>query len=330
MDIASPNIRSDGIGPHSRIYVAGHRGMVGAALVRRLRAGGYANLIVRTRQELDLTDQAAVHRFMEQALPDYVFLAAAKVGGIAANDTYRGDFIYQNLVIETNVIHAALRAGVRRLMFLGSSCIYPRDCPQPIKEEYLLTGPFERTNEPYAVAKVAGLKLCEAFNAQHGTRYVSVMPTNLYGPHDNFDPLTSHVLPALLRKAHLARLEGAQALTVWGSGTPRREFLHVDDLAGACVLLMERGTDESLYNIGSGADLTVRQLAETVARVVGFRGRLVFDSSKPDGTPRKLLDIDRVRSLGWRPRYGLEEGIRHTYRWCLENGVFNLAEAAHG
>lgn len=330
MDIASPNFRSDGIGQHSRIYVAGHRGMVGAALVRGLRAGGYANLVVRTRQELDLTDQAAVHRFMEHARPDYVFLAAAKVGGIAANDTYRGDFIYENLAIETNVIHAALRAGVRRLMFLGSGCIYPRDCPQPIKEEYLLTGPFERTNEPYAVAKVAGLKLCEALNAQHGTRYVSVMPTNLYGPHDNFDPLTSHVLPALLRKAHLARLEGAQELTIWGSGKPRREFLHVDDLAGACVLLMERGADEGLYNIGSGSDLTVRDLAELIARVVGFDGRLVFDPGKPDGTPRKLLDISRLRSLGWQPRYGLEEGIRLTYRWCLESGVFNLAETAHG
>ena len=330
MDIASPNFRSDGIGQHSRIYVAGHRGMVGAALVRGLRAGGYANLVVRTRQELDLTDQAAVHRFMEHARPDYVFLAAAKVGGIAANDTFRGDFIYENLAIETNVIHAALRAGVRSLMFLGSSCIYPRDCPQPIKEEYLLTGPFEHTNEPYAVAKVAGLKLCEALNAQHGTRYVSVMPTNLYGPHDNFDPLTSHVLPALLRKAHLARLEGAQELTIWGSGKPRREFLHVDDLAGACVLLMERGADEGLYNIGSGNDLTVRDLAELIARVVGFDGRLVFDPGKPDGTPRKLLDISRLRSLGWQPRYGLEEGIRLTYRWCLESGVFNLAETAHG
>jgi GDP-L-fucose synthase len=330
MDIASPNFRSDGIGQHSRIYVAGHRGMVGAALVRGLRAGGYANLVVRTRQELDLTDQAAVHRFMEHARPDYVFLAAAKVGGIAANDTYRGDFIYENLAIETNVIHAALRAGVRRLMFLGSSCIYPRDCPQPIKEEYLLTGPFEHTNEPYAVAKVAGLKLCEALNAQHGTRYVSVMPTNLYGPHDNFDPLTGHVLPALLRKAHLARLEGSQELTIWGSGKPRREFLHVDDLAGACVLLMERGADEGLYNIGSGSDLTVRDLAELIARVVGFDGRLVFDPGKPDGTPRKLLDISRLRSLGWQPRYSLEEGIRLTYRWCLESGVFNLAETAHG
>jgi GDP-L-fucose synthase len=330
MDIALPNIRSDRIGQHSRIYVAGHRGMVGAALVRCLRAAGYANLVVRTRQELDLTDQAAVRRFMEHAQPDYVFLAAAKVGGIAANDTYRGDFIYENLAIETNVIHAALRAGVRRLMFLGSSCIYPRDCPQPIKEEYLLTGPFERTNEPYALAKVAGLKLCEAFNAQHGTRYVSVMPTNLYGPHDNFDPLTSHVLPALLRKAHFARLEAAQELAIWGSGTPRREFLHVDDLAGACVLLMERGAGEGVYNIGSGSDLTVRELAELIARVVGFDGRLVFDPGKPDGTPRKLLDIARVRSLGWQPRYGLEEGIRRTYRWCLERGVFKLAETAYG
>jgi GDP-L-fucose synthase len=330
MDIAYSNCRNDGIGRHSRIYVAGHRGMVGSALVRGLRAGGYANLILRTRQELDLTDQAAVRRFMERAEPDYVFLAAAKVGGIAANDTCRGDFIYQNLTIETNVIHAALLSGVRRLMVLGSSCIYPRDCPQPIKEEYLLTGPFERTNEPYAVAKVAGLKLCEAFNAQHGTQYVSVMPTNLYGPHDNFDPVTSHVLPALLRKAHLARLEDAQALTLWGSGTPRREFLHVDDLARACVLLMERGAGEGLYNVGSGTDLTIRELAEMVARIVGFKGKLAFDASKPDGTPRKLLDIGRMRSLGWQPRYGLEEGIRLTYRWCVESGVFNLAQTAHG
>ena len=311
------------IGPHSRIYVAGHRGMVGSALVRCLRAQGYANLITRAREDLDLADQAGVNRFMEATQPDYVFLAAAKVGGILANDTSRGDFIYQNLVIETNVIHAAMRAGVNGLLFLGSSCIYPRDCPQPIREEYLLSGPFERTNEPYAVAKVAGVKLCEAFNAQYRTRYVCAMPTNLYGPQDNFDLLTSHMLPALLRKAHAAMLSGADTLTVWGSGKPRRELLHVDDLAEACVLLMRKNIGDGMYNIGTGADATVRELAEIVMRVVGFGGRLVFDADKPDGTPRKLLDISRMRGLGWRPRYELEQGIRQTYQWCLDHDVFD-------
>ena len=329
MDTAYPSSRSSPIQPHSRIYVAGHRGMVGSALVRALRARGYANLITRTRQELDLTDQAAVRRFMERAEPDYVFLAAAKVGGILANATWRGDFIYQNLAIEINVIESALRAGVQRLMLLGSSCIYPRDCPQPIREEYLLTGPFEGTNEPYAIAKVAGLKLCEAFNAQYGTRFVGVMPTNLYGPHDNFDPVTGHVLPALLRRAHEARQEGAEALTLWGTGTPRREFLHVDDLAAACVMLMERDVGEGLYNVGSGSDVTIRELAGIIMRVTGFQGGVRFDASKPDGTPRKLLDASRMRALGWRPRHGLEDGIRLTYRWCLENGVFGRVAAEH-
>jgi GDP-L-fucose synthase len=305
--------------------VAGHRGMVGSALVRCLRAQGYANLITRARQDLDLADQASVNRFMEAARPDYVFLAAAKVGGILANDTCRGDFIYQNLVIETNVIHAAMRAGVQGLLFLGSSCIYPRDCPQPIREEYLLSGPFERTNEPYGVAKVAGVKLCEAFNAQYGTRYVCAMPTNLYGPHDNFDLLSSHVLPALLRKAHAAMQSGADTLMVWGSGKPRRELLHVDDLAEACVLLMQKEIGEGIYNVGTGADVTIRELAETVNRVMGFGGRLVFDASKPDGTPRKLLDISRISGLGWRPHYELEQGIRHTYQWCLDHDVFEKA-----
>jgi GDP-L-fucose synthase len=329
MDIAYSNTRNDGVRQHSRIYVAGHRGMVGSALVRRLRAKGYANLIVRTRQELDLTNQPAVHRFMEQMEPDYVFLAAARVGGILANNTRRGEFLYENLIIEANVIHAALNAGVRRLMFLGSSCVYPRDCPQPMKEAYLLSGPFENTNEPYAVAKVAGLKLCEAFNTQYGTQYVSVMPTNLYGPNDNFDPSTSHVLPALVRKAHLARQQGAAAMTLWGSGTPRREFLHVDDLADACILLMEMGVAEGVYNIGSGTEVTIRELADIVMRVVGFKGRLTFDPGKPDGTPRKLLDVSRVHALGWRPRYDLEEGVRLTYRWCIENAVFDDAKAVH-
>ena len=330
MDIGYTSTRSSDFRTHSRIYVAGHRGMVGSTLVRRLRAKGYANLILRARQELDLADQAAVGRFMERAEADYVFIAAARVGGIVANNTYRGEFIYQNLAVQTNLIHAAMRAGVRRLMFLGSSCIYPRDCPQPIREEYLLTGPLERTNEPYAVAKIAGVKMCEAYNAQYGTRYVSVMPTNLYGPNDNYDPVTAHVLPALLRKAHLAKEEDADSLTVWGSGKPRREFLHVEDMADACILLMEQGAGEGIYNIGSGTDVTIRELAETIARVVGFEGRLAFDSSKPDGTPRKLLDVGRMRSFGWQPRFGLEEGIRMTYRHCIENGVFGLVPAGHG
>lgn len=326
MDTPYSNITNNAIAPYSRIYVAGHRGMVGSALRRRLLAKGYANLITRSRQELDLTDQAAVRRFMQEAEPDYVFLAAAKVGGIFANNTYRGDFIYENLVIATNVIDAARRAGVKGLLYLGSSCIYPRDCPQPIKEEYLLTGALERTNEPYAIAKVAGVKLCEAFNAQYGTRYVSVMPTNLYGPNDNFDLATAHVLPALLHKAHRARDERADGVTIWGSGRPRREFLYVDDLADACILLMEQRIGEGIYNIGSGTDLTVKELAESVMRVVGFDGKLVFDASKPDGTPRKLLDVSRMRALGWQPRYGLEEGMRLTYQWCLENDVFESAE----
>ncbi|MDE3129915.1 MAG: GDP-L-fucose synthase, partial [Acidobacteriota bacterium] len=278
--------------------------------------------------ELDLTEQDAVQRFFEETGPDLVFVAAARVGGILANAREPAGFLYENLAIELNVIHAALRAGVKRLLFLGSSCIYPRDCPQPIREEYLLSGPLEHTNEPYAVAKIAGLKLCEAFNAQYGTRYVSVMPTNLYGPGDSFDLARSHVLPALLRKAHLAAQSGARAITVWGSGEPRRELLHVDDLAEACVLLMERDVGGGVYNVGTGADVTVRELAETVLRVVGLDARLVFDASKPDGTPRKLLDVSRIRALGWRHRYELEEGIRLTYQWCLESGVFERAQAA--
>lgn len=329
MDTAYSSTRNSPVGLHSRIYVAGHQGMVGSALVRALRARGYANLVVRTHRELDLANQAAVNRFMERVEPDYVFLAAARVGGILANNTLRGDFIYQNLAIETNVIHAALRAGVRNLMFFGSSCVYPRDCPQPIREEYLLTGSFEPTNEPYGIAKVAGLKLCEAYNSQHGTRYVSVMPTNLFGPNDNFDAATSHVLPALLRKAHVAKQAGASILTLWGSGTPRREFLHVDDLADACLMLMEKEVGEGVYNIGSSADVTIRELAEIIMRVVGFHGRPGFDSSKPDGMPRKLLDSSRMHALGWRPSLELEEGIRRTYEWCVENEVFDFAEARH-
>jgi len=302
----------------ARIYVAGHNGMVGSAIVRRLARLGYANVIIRARQELDLLDQRAVRAFMEEARPEYVFLAAARVGGIHANNTMRADFIYQNLVIETNVIEAAFQAGVNRLMFLGSSCIYPRDCPQPIREEYLLTGPLEATNEPYAIAKIAGIKLCESFNAQHGTRYVSVMPTNLYGPRDNYDLATSHVLPALIRKAHEARERGARQLEVWGSGRPRREFLYVDDLADACVFLMERGYAGALLNVGTGEDVTIRELAETVMRCVGLDAELVFDASKPDGTPRKLLDVSRMRELGWQARTDLEAGIRLAYRAFLQ------------
>ncbi|MGY6214906.1 GDP-L-fucose synthase family protein [Methylolobus aquaticus] len=295
------------------ILVAGHRGMVGSALVRRLRTAGYTTLLTPSRQELDLLDQAAVFAYLERERPAYLFLAAAKVGGIQANNTYRADFIYQNLVIEANLIHGAHRAGLQRLMFLGSSCIYPRDCPQPIREEYLLTGPLEATNEPYAIAKIAGIKLCESYQRQYGRQYVSVMPTNLYGPNDNYDLNNSHVLPALIRKAHEAKQRGDRELTVWGSGTPRREFLYVDDLADACVYLMEAGYDGPLVNVGCGADVTIRELAETVMDVVAFPGTIVFDASKPDGTPRKLLDVSRLAALGWQARTELRTGIRLAY-----------------
>jgi len=295
--------------------------MVGSALARALAAAGYRNLVTRTRQELDLLDQAAVARFMREERPDYVFIAAAKVGGIQANDVYRADFIYQNLAIECNLIQGAFAAGTQRLMFLGSSCIYPRDCPQPIREDYLLTGPLESTNEPYAIAKIAGIKLCESFNRQHGTRYVSVMPTNLYGPNDNYDLETSHVLAALLRKAHEAAQRGEGELPVWGSGRPRREFLHVDDLAQACVFLMERDVGDGLYNVGCGLDVTIRELAQTIMDVVGLRGRLAFDPTKPDGTPQKLLDISKITGLGWQPRIGLKDGIAAVYRSYRESLV---------
>lgn len=288
--------------------------MVGSALVRRLISGGYNNILMRTHAEVDLVNQSEVHDFFRNEKPDYVFLAAAKVGGIQANNVYRADFIYQNLMIEANTIHAAYEAGVRRLMFLGSSCIYPRECTQPIREDDLLTGPLEPTNEPYAVAKIAGIKLCESFNRQCGTFYVSVMPTNLYGPNDNYNLQTSHVLPALLRKAHEAKAKGSREIEVWGSGTPRREFLHVDDLADACIFLMEREFSEALFNIGTGSDVTILELAEHILDVVGFKGRLVFDISKPDGTPRKLLDVSRMRSAGWEARISLSDGLRATYR----------------
>lgn len=298
---------------NAKIFVTGHHGMVGSALVCRLQAGGYTNILTRSRQELDLLNQAAVQQFLADEQPDYIFIAAAKVGGIHANNTYRADFIYQNLMIEANLIHGAHLAGVQRLMFLGSSCIYPRDCPQPIKEEYLLTGSLEHTNEPYAIAKIAGIKLCEAYNAQYGRQYVSVMPTNLYGPNDNYDLETSHVLPALLRKAHEAKLRGDKELVVWGTGTPRREFLYVDDLADACVFLMEQGYAGSLLNIGTGQDVTIRELTETIMDVVGFEGRIVFDTSKTDGTMRKVLDVSRLSALDWNMLTLLRQGITLTY-----------------
>ena len=300
----------------AKIFVAGHRGMVGRALVRALQAQGYTQLITRSRSELDLLDQNAVLAFLQAQQPEYIFIAAAKVGGIQANHLYRADFIYQNLMIEANLIHSAHVAGVQQLMFLGSSCIYPRDCPQPIRESYLFTGPLEPTNEPYAVAKIAGIKLCQAYNAQFGRQYLSVMPTNLYGPGDNDDLATSHVLPALLRKAHEARARGDTTLTVWGSGTPRREFLYVDDLAQACLHLMQNPVDvaqHSLINVGTGVDVSIRELAEQVMATVGFAGRIVFDASKPDGTPRKLLDVSLLASLGWRASTALGEGIVKAY-----------------
>lgn len=295
------------------ILVAGARGMVGSALVRRLQAGGYTHILAPGRAELDLMDTAAVHAYLAQHQPAYIFIAAAKVGGIQANNTYRAEFLYNNLTIQNNLIHGAHLAGVQRLMFLGSSCIYPKLAPQPIKEEYLLTGPLEPTNEPYAIAKIAGIKMCEAYNAQYGRQYISVMPTNLYGPNDNYDLANSHVLPALIRKAHEAKLRGDKQYVVWGTGTPRREFLYVDDLADACVFLMEQGYDGPLLNIGTGEDVTIRELAETVMKVVGFEGEIVFDSSKPDGTPRKLLDVGRLNGIGWRAQVKLGDGIEKAY-----------------
>lgn len=307
------NKKSFNMSKDSKIYVAGHRGMVGSAIVRRLQAGAYKNIVTRTHAELDLTHQAAVNDFLAKEKPDYIFLAAAKVGGIYANNTYRAEFIYQNLMIEANVINAAWLAGVQHLLFLGSSCIYPRACPQPILEEYLLSSLLEPTNEPYAIAKIAGIKLCEAYNQQYGTSYLSVMPTNLYGPNDNYDLNSSHVLPALIRKAHEAKLRGDKELVVWGTGKVMREFLYVDDMADACVFLMEKGLTEGLYNVGTGEDISIRAVAEMVMKVVGFQGSLIFDSSKPDGSPRKWLNVDKMRSLGWEAKVSLEKGIAQSY-----------------
>ncbi|MBA2656777.1 MAG: GDP-L-fucose synthase [Tatlockia sp.] len=308
-----------------KIYVAGHRGMVGSALVRRLEQKGYNNLLLRSHDELDLINQAQVFEFFAAEKPDYVFLAAAKVGGILANDTYRGEFIYQNLMIQSNIVHAAWKAGIEHLLFLGSSCIYPRDCSQPIREDYLLTGPLEQTNEPYAIAKIAGIKLCESYNRQYGTQFVSVMPTNLYGPNDNYDLANSHVLPALLRKAHEAKIRGDKQLVVWGSGTQMREFLHVDDMADACLFLMEQPGRDKIYNIGAGIDISIRDLADLIMEVVDFKGKIVFDKTKPDGTPRKLLNIERMKNLGWTAQISLREGLVKTYQDFLKlNSVINV------
>lgn len=298
---------------NSPIFVAGHKGMVGSALVRDLHAKGYTNIITADRNTLNLLDQQAVRSFLLAHKPEYIFVAAAKVGGIQANNTQRADFLYENLMIEANIIEAAHKADVQRLMFLGSSCIYPRMAPQPIKEEYLLTGPLEKTNEPYAIAKIAGIKLCEAYSQQHCRQYISVMPTNLYGPNDNYDLNNSHVLPALLRKAHECKQSGTSKYVVWGSGSPKREFLFVDDLAQACTFLMEQDYAGPLLNIGTGEDISIKELAETIMDVVGFDGKIEFDATKPDGTPRKLLDVSKINSLGWRAKTSLRDGISVTY-----------------
>jgi GDP-L-fucose synthase len=303
----------------SKIYVAGHRGLVGSGVVRALQGQGYKNILLRTHQELDLTENAAVRNFFQRERPDAVVMAAARVGGIQANNTRPAEFIRDNLLIQDNVIDAAYRAGVAKFVFLGSSCIYPKLAPQPIKEDSLLTGPLEPTNEWYAIAKIAGLKMCQAYRRQYGFNAISLMPTNLYGPGDNFDLQNSHVLPALIRRFHEAQLRNDATLTVWGTGTPRREFLHVDDLADAVLYLLKTYEEEAIVNIGWGQDVTIRELAEMVASVSGFRGRLVFDSSKPDGTPRKLLDTSRLTTLGWTPKIPLKEGIEGTYAWFKEN-----------
>ncbi len=304
---------------HSRIFVAGHNGLVGSAIVRRLQADGYTNIIVRSRKETDLENQGAVFKLFLEEKPEYVFMAAAKVGGILANNTYPVDFIRSNLMVQNNIIDASHFSGVRKLLFLGSSCIYPKLCPQPMKEEYLLTGALEPTNEWYAIAKIAGIKMCQAYHRQHGMNAISLMPTNLYGPGDNFDLNASHVLPALIRKFHEAKLSGAKEVVMWGTGTPCREFLHVDDLADACVHLMLTYNDPEIVNVGTGEDVTIRELAELVKEIVGFEGEIVQDLTKPDGTPRKLLDVGKLHGLGWRHRVELRQGVAGTYRWFLDN-----------
>jgi len=305
----------------SKIYIAGHRGMVGSAIYRKLVKEGYTNLVTRTSKELDLRDQRAVFEFFQQERPDYVFLAAAKVGGIVANNTYRADFLYENLEIQNNIIHQSYKHDVKKLMFLGSSCIYPKLAPQPLKEEYLLTGLLEETNEPYAIAKIAGIKMCDAYRAQYGCNFISVMPTNLYGYNDNYHPQNSHVLPALIRKFHEAKVNGTAEVVIWGSGSPMREFLFADDLAEACYFLMENYIEPNLINIGTGEDLTIKDLALLVKKVTGFDGELKFDSSKPDGTPRKLMDVSKLHELGWKHQVQLEQGIELAYQDFLKNHI---------
>lgn len=307
----------------AKIFVAGHRGMVGSAMVRRLERAGFNNIITRTSSQLNLTNQAAVADFFAAEKPEYVVLAAAKVGGIMANNTYRGQFIYENLMIQNNVIHQSYVNGVKKLLFLGSSCIYPKMAPQPLKEDYLLTGTLEHTNEPYAVAKIAGIKMCEAYRTQYGCNFISAMPTNLYGPNDNYDLHNSHVLPALIRKFHTAKVNQDKSVVIWGTGTPRREFLHVDDLADACYYLLEHYDGEQLVNVGSGVDVTIFELANLVKQIVGFNGEIELDPSKPDGTPRKLMDVSKLEKVGWKYKISLEEGISSVYKEVLEKKIFD-------
>ncbi len=308
----------------SKIYVAGHRGMVGSAIVRKLQAEGYCNLVLRTSAELDLRNQAAVEKFFSEEKPEYVFLAAAKVGGILANNTYRADFLYENLMIESNVIHQSYVHGVKKLLFLGSSCIYPKFAPQPLKEEYLLSGYLEETNEPYAIAKIAGIKLCENYRRQYGCDFISAMPTNLYGPNDNYDLNNSHVIPALLRKFHEGKINNSTSVEVWGSGNPLREFLHVDDLALASLFLMENYSDLQFVNVGTGKDITIKELAQLISRIVGYQGDILFNIEKPDGTPKKLMDVNKISKLGWSPTIALKDGIQLAYKqYLLENAIGN-------
>jgi GDP-L-fucose synthase len=302
-----------------KIYIVGHRGMVGSAIKKKLEQEGFRNLVYRTSEEMDLRNQDAVHSFFEKEKPDFVFLAAAKVGGILANDTFRADFIYENLMIESNIIHASWKSKVKKLMFLGSSCIYPKMAPQPLKEEYLLTGLLEHTNEPYAIAKIAGIKMCDAFRAQYGCNYISVMPTNLYGPNDHYDPKNSHVLPALIRKFHEANINKELFVTIWGTGEPKREFLHVNDLAEACLFLMENYNEAGLVNVGTGTDLSILELAQLIAGITGYKGEIRKDISKPDGTPRKLMDISKLKSMGWTAKIHLEDGIKMVYADYLKS-----------
>ncbi len=309
--------------PTSKIWVAGHRGLVGSAIVRNLLKQGFGNIITRTREELDLLDQKAVHEFVREQRIEYIYLAAAKVGGILYNQKYQADFLYENIVIAANVIHAAAVHGVEKLLYLGSSCIYPKFAEQPIRESSLLSGALEASNEGYALAKIAGLKMCEKYQTQYGKRFISAMPTNLYGPGDNFHPEHSHVIPGMMRRFHTAKESGENSVTIWGSGTPRREFLFVDDLAEALLVLMQRYEDRDTINVGTGVDCSILELAEIMKDVVGFRGSILLDRSKPDGTPRKVLDVSCMRALGWSPRVSLREGLQRSYRWALEHGVFN-------